>query len=364
MKINVIDPGFFGPGGHHFEINRGICEQYISQGHGVCLYTHRSLPVSVENNLRSIVEVKPIFSISPYKKSREIDPIAGEFIFFQRQVNQLSKEFQLVRSADVSVFPTLFPAQLVAYSSLHPDSALSGCIHDVPEARGDEGAIYWRYAFIQADKRNVQKRLGVLEPELKYRYQPLLNGLGQIEELPIPFDGMPIESKKVELKRIGFFGHQRPGKDQLAPMPIATRLAEMGFEIIVQSTTGKNAGSDPKIRTMGYVENLAEAIAQCDLVIVPYSAEKYRFKGSGILWEALASGVPVLAPYGSAPGRWIEKSGAGGVFLDHSADSIVTAVRLIQEDFGVVSEKAHQFAKIWPEKHGIARFSRHLIAQF
>jgi glycosyltransferase involved in cell wall biosynthesis len=102
-----------------------------------------------------------------------------------------------------------------------------------------------------------------------------------------------------------------------------------------------------------------ERLVQADLVLLPYAAEAYRRRSSGILVQALACGKPVVVPAGSwlaavaPPGTAVTFSGPGQI-----AQSIATAV----EQYHELADVARRSAPAWRLQHSSEALLTTLLA--
>lgn len=88
--------------------------------------------------------------------------------------------------------------------------------------------------------------------------------------------------------------------------------------------------------------------SQADVVLLPYLSGRYRACTSGVLAEALAMGVPVVAPAGT----WMAQQftpGAGETFTDF--DSFVAAVKRVIDGYDAHRRAAEAFRVTWRARH-------------
>jgi glycosyltransferase involved in cell wall biosynthesis len=110
---------------------------------------------------------------------------------------------------------------------------------------------------------------------------------------------------------------------------------------------------------LGFISNLGEEISKCSLVVLPYDPNQYKNRGSGILWEALAAGVPVIVPNGTGLEKNVE-GGGGMSFNEYSADNIFQTIIKAQAQYPQLLDQAQSISKTWSLKNGMARFAASL----
>jgi glycosyltransferase involved in cell wall biosynthesis len=205
-------------------------------------------------------------------------------------------------------------------------------------------------------------RLGAVEPDLRHRFAPI-TGQSPLALWPHPYGGPPIAEPKSALKRIGFFGHQREEKGERINLALAQQLAADGYAVSLHIS---NAGYDfpelPGVDVFGFVEDLEASIAACDLVVLPYEIDAYAAKGSGILIQALALGVPVTGPLGTMPGRTIEQYQVGPLFPAVTADAIYATVKHAERNYAAYANNAFRVAQGFSKRNGPAQFAEALLA--
>jgi len=237
-----------------------------------------------------------------------------------------------------------------------------GCIYWDPGVETDSLiAMFWRDALVVA-REKLRFTLASVEADLRHRFTAVRGPL-PFWVLPHPVDALPIAEPKRALKRIGFFGHQRGEKGAELLVPLMERLVQGGYAVTLQNSNAEFAMPDMAgVEFLGYVDDVAEPIAKCDLVVLPYDVQNYKARGSGILVECLALGVPVSAPVGTLPGRTIEQLGAGPLFGSVRPDSIYRAIQVADATYTAQAARsfaaAHQFA----QRNGVARYAAALLS--
>ncbi|XHU96905.1 MAG: glycosyltransferase [cyanobacterium endosymbiont of Rhopalodia gibba] len=90
-----------------------------------------------------------------------------------------------------------------------------------------------------------------------------------------------------------------------------------------------------------------QLLGEADLLILPYDADSYRFRSSGVLTEALAAGKPVVVPTNSWLAKQVDLSRAG---IYKTLDEIPKSIILIIRNLPQFTAAAKQFSLGWKEK--------------
>lgn len=361
MLINILDPGLSIVGGHHLEWDMSIAAELVAQGHEVTVYSHIGIVPDARAAFDRRIELQPLFRNHAYVHPLQLDAVAGELVWFVDIAMLLAEDLRAVAQADLWLWPSLFQAQLYACALLKSGPSISGCIHTEPTFMSSQGKAFWRYAFIKASQAGLKMNLGVPGPVLQQEYGELFGNNQLVQLLPLPNRGCPAYGPRTGLKTIGFFGHQRPEKGaQLAP-PLVSILLQEGYQVVVHDS-GNLFGSAtaPGLTRIGYVPDLAAEIAKCDLAVLPYDANAYRSRESAIVWDALASGIPVVVPNGTAPALRVLTSGAGKVFHFPTVDSIHRAIVEAKMDYPQIAAAAFRASQQWARTEGVAKLANAL----
>ncbi len=363
MKINILDAGLRDRAGHHFDYDLKLARHYADAGHDVHVYGFAGMADEVDDAFQKFGAVTRLISIYQYQKPSRYDWYAGELAQFGSESASITEDLSSVRQADVWIWPSLRAQEVAACISRGVDVPMVGCLHADPgvESRSFQ-AMLWRGVFLSARSTKLQLTLASAEAELRHRFMPIFDD-SKFVIVPHPVDGPPIPAPKSALKRIGFFGHQREEKGHAMMNTLLSRLAEDGYAMTFQDSSRDGQAPDvPGVDPLGYVEDLTAAIAECDLVVLPYDVERYYARGSGILAECLALGIPVTAPVGTLPGRTIERFGVGPLFIANRADAIHKTIKAADRNYPVFAANAHRTAQQFSKSNGSARFASALLA--
>lgn len=363
MKINILDAGLCYRVGHHHDYDLKLLKHYAQAGHDVHVYGHAGMSEEVANEFREFGGVTRLFGTHPYKGPDEYDWYAGEIVQYRRESASIAEELRSVREADIWIWPTLRAQEIDACATRGVKVSMVGCVYWEPGVESRSiGAMLWRDALLSAQETKLPFTLASVEAELRHRFMPILAN-GRFVVVPHPVGGPPIPQAKTTLKRIGFFGHQRAEKGLEMVEPLLSRLVGEGYQITFQNSDRDcPVPKVPGVELLEYVEDIAVPIAECDLVVLPYDVHQYRARGSGILMECLALGIPVTAPVGTLPGRTIERVGVGPLFTANSEGPIYQAIKAAERNYPTFAANAHRTAQQFCRRNGVAHFASALLA--
>jgi glycosyltransferase involved in cell wall biosynthesis len=363
MKINILDAGIRHLAGHHYDYGLKLVRELVAAGHDVHVYGASLMDDDVAANFRALAPISRHFTIWPHALPEKYDFYAGSFVRHRVEPPVIARDLREVRSADLWIFPTIWTQEIAACALLRVDVPVVGCVYWDPgiEWKSDD-ARFLRSALLLAHSAKVDITLTSVEPEMRNRFLPIIPN-GKFVTIPQPADGPPLPQAKKKLKRIGFFGHQRLEKGTSMLQRLVPQLVKDGYSITYQDSFTKVELPDlPGIKCLRHVHDIAEPIAECDLVVLPYDVDPYRARGSGIVVECLALGVPVTAPAGTLPGRTIELHGVGPLFSIPRAPPVYNAIKIADANFARFAKKAHQAAVHFAAHNGSARFAKALLA--
>ena len=164
--------------------------------------------------------------------------------------------------------------------------------------------------------------------ELTEQYDFL--GVYPFATLPVPVDTAEVPPTDRHPIVIGYLGDARDEKgfqylpklvESFAPRRLGARevrfLFQANFNVAAGEPGSRYARSQLQTYSKDFVElaqgpfdsrQYADLLRRMDLVVIPYAADNYSSRSSGILMEALAAGRPVLAPTCTWMARLLEPS--------------------------------------------------------
>jgi len=373
MKISLLDPGLKSVVGHHFDLDLRLVKVLAQRGHEVSVLGALNLsPVLVAKAAEAGMELNASFSIPTYSKlpsekkagnglrrllgGLQARPLAIDI--YRSWARQTAEELSTIPEADLWFWPTLAPYQFDA-ATMQPRSVRqAGGLWWQPRFPLEIGARNWQQTARRAAETLPNFVVGVYDDAIRRGCRSFSPQL-EMHRLPTPHDGAVNLRQPTEMKRIGFFGHQRPDRGiDLVPELVNTLLGR-GFEVVLHdsSQTLRGKVDHPRLEILPFIDDFPAQVARCDAVIWPSRWEAYRQSFSGVVSECIASGVPVILPAGCLPAEVAERLNCGTFFCDYSSEAILEAVDELTAGFASAWAAAQTASEAWRAENGTERLA-------
>lgn len=355
MRIHYIDPGLFHATGHHADWALRAVREWRGQGHEVRVFAHRAVAPDVRSALERHAAVEAVFPIKPYIDRNVLEAVDGELAFCFDTVERLVPVLRGLPPADRWAWPTLASAQLLAIAKAGAPVPVRACVHAVPNPVGRTlDAAQWRLGMRASAGMDV--RMGTTAPEIAAAHRQLL-GI-DLPVLPFPVDTSAADEPRTQLRRAGFIGHALPRKGLHLYPRLCGHLLARGVRVVVQNGSGPPT---PGVEFVGHVEDLGALVNRLDLAIAANDPQVYAGQASGIVWQCLAAGVPVVTAAGTIGGRLVEDSGAGTTFTEWSEAGVIAAIEAARARWDEISQAAWRARTDWAARHGVRRWAQALL---
>ena len=352
MTLILLDPNLRDPHGHHMEWNFAIAAEARARGDKTLIFAHRDCQLRGGDDL----EIVPVFSCTTYER-RYHDPITGPFDDFTFLNDRLAEELaslprERLQARDLVLAPTLSENHLLGYvswmRSFEPASAPLFALYlmfpsgvELSEGRepqvGDPfQALFYKLALRRAAEPGAPIHMFASGRQLAREFSELAGA--PIEPHPIP-----IEAAARDPRRDGgpptallFVGDAKLDKGFAGVPNLADRLCGEfpGWRFVVHANPG--AANGPALKALNrlseeiaprrpnlrvHAERLPrpaylKLIAEADGFVSTYDPAVYARKSSGVVWEAIALGLPLLVPAQTWLEREAREWGAGCVAYD------------------------------------------------
>ncbi len=355
-RVSLLDHGLAGRTGHHFDLTLNLARRLREAGHRVSVCGHRD----------PAPEVGAAFAREGFEyHGRFTDPAGvpkalreGAASAWSGRVQRIARELAATPPADLWLFPTLTVDHLAALAALPEPPPVAGLVHEAPDSLGRGAPELWTGACRTLRSRALRVALGAIDPDLADLLRPASAGL-DVHTFPVPWEGRPRGAYPARPRRVGFFGHQRRERG-LARLPeLAASLLRGGFEVLLHDSRGRipRAAGASRLQVLnGFLEDLDAAVGTCDLLVCPMDPVRYRMRLSGIVLQAVASGIPFVVPEGTLSCRRFAPTGCCRAYAGGGPAEALGAIEALAEDYPRYSRASASLAQRWAETQGEVRF--------
>lgn len=360
MALVILDPNLDGPAGHHLAYDLAIAQEALARGQAVTIVANRRFPVAEVEGVR----VLPHFSATTYA-TRHADPVTGAADDWRHFNDLLLAELSLLPRSETPpeaavLAPTVTENHLAGYlgwmKAFDPLEAPLFLVHlmfpsgvtvdaaGAPVVEEPLRALFYRLAERVAREPGPEVHLFASGLQHAAEYGALFGR--KVPAHPLPIRPLPEAAAGREGRVLLFAGDARADKGigllpGLLP-PLAAAHPDRSFvaHVNAEAAWGEAkpaaaalaalAGTRANIEVATgrlLPEAYAALLRSVGLAVFPYDPALYRRKSSGVLWEALSLGIPVVVPAGT----WLENEarhwGAGHVaHAAHAPEAIAAAV--------------------------------------
>ena len=358
MTLIILDPNLEGEAGHHLAYDLAIAREALARGEAVTIIAHRGFAATTIEGVR----ILPHFTETTYAL-RHTDPVTGRLDDYRAFNDLLQDELAALprgefRPTDCVLVPTTTENHLAGYlgwmKGFDPIEAPLFVVHLMfpsgvaidaegrSEVEDPLRALFYRLADRVGQEAGPPVHLFASGGQHAAEYGALFGRAVAPHPLPIRLDPAPGGAAP---RALLFAGDARIDKGVALLPALAPRLAaahpDWRFVAHVNAVSAwgeARAAAEALPALCAGAPNLEIASgrltpeAYLDLLrgvriaLFPYDPDLYRRKSSGVLWEAISLGLPLVVPAGT----WLEHEarhwGAGHVaYAAQEADSIAEA---------------------------------------
>jgi glycosyltransferase involved in cell wall biosynthesis len=370
MKLIILDPGLTELSGHHFNYNSYIFKECKVRGIGLTIFSHAACDESVAD----VLPIRRCFDVNTYDCQTVVtqEDMKYKFSTFNNmmEVNLLETVDIQFDPEDIIIMITATVFQIVGvlnwYSTL-PVERPRICIQFMHqpwylglESDPDYCTSLLRHAMgAWADQSDLRITFAA-DQDVLGNFLHEVSGF-PIRILPMPIDYPPLpigESPIGEGKagtgrlRIGFLGDGRPekGLHHLVRAIIDQKddpLPNVDFFIHISNQQGriaydllKDVPNCTVVCKQFTGAEYWETARSCDVIVLPYDPKYYHIRGSGILFEAMGLGKPIVVTSGSCLDWLAAKYNGAAVRCGFASESLLEAIRIIAGNFADFEEIA------------------------
>ncbi|HWT10659.1 MAG TPA: hypothetical protein VN329_15940, partial [Roseomonas sp.] len=360
MALVILDPNLEGEAGHHLAYDMAIAREARARGEAVTIVAHRRFATAEMEGVRFL----PHFTASTYAELHK-DPVTGAMDDWRHFNDLLQSELALLPrsvlgAGDAVLVPTTTENHLAGYigwmKGFDPVDAPLFLLHLMfpsgvaVDAEGRQvvedplRALFYRLAERAAAEDGPPVHLFASGGQHAREFSALFGR--SIPAHPLPIRPEPGAARPAPPRRALLFAGDARVDKGIALLPdLIPRLAAAHPDWTLVAHVNGNAAWGAAKAAVEALQALPATVPGLDLAggrlprddyfalarsvgiaLFPYDPALYRRKSSGVLWEAISLGTPVVVPAGT----WLENEarhwGAGHVaYREHSAAAIAEA---------------------------------------
>lgn len=350
-KIIIIEQSATTIGGHYFMYTTGLARALAAAGQDVAILTNKRMDAAA---FKKEFEIVPTFSCtwgeSEARGPKPFGPgnFAFELTLGLHQTGATRNDVVIVHTSGyvelkelLQFFASTPPENIHPYFHIllryDPQELSDNWVHYRPLFSALKASSYWRgKVFFHSDTKQLSSEFG--------RIIGLPFGVS-----PIPFDQELLFRKQAARAEAAAVNHEPLNVVYLGDARIEKGYTNIPdavaylwkdyirngrIRLTIQSNFNTQGGepgiADAKRLLSQYglkrvtllhdaldADAYYDVLASADIVMVPYSAERYRFRSSGVLVEAMTAGVPIVTTKGS----WMESMVSPDHAVVYSVDS-------------------------------------------
>lgn len=396
-KFIILDPNLKSENGHHREWDSAIATAAADAGREVVVYAHRSARIPPDTRYTLI----PHFSRTTYAK-RSSDPVSGlsdDCTYFSALVaSELAAlPRETFANGDIVLVPTVNEKHLSGFvswmKSFDADAAPAFFVHlmlpsgisvaadGTVTVAEPERALAYRMAFREADDAGPNIRFFAGGKQVAAQYSVLAERA--VEPLAVPLRPVPTARESARGRRhvLLFAGDAKreKGFDQLPMLvPLVCRdHPDWDFTVHANAYGPQSKDLAPDFEALaaardrhrnfrlvtGWLDSETyRDLFDADCALFAYS-DFYASKSSGVLWECISLGIPVVVPDGGWLARECAEWGAGYVtYPARTVENMRAALSRVWDSLPALLQKSEQAAARWRDANGAAATVRQLEA--
>lgn len=361
--FNIIDPGMTDQFGHHRDINIALGQAMLSRGYQVNLFTHKAYAPSPWDPVDENFKIVPHFNISAYSIYRDELSISDIVIKYSIGEQKFFDELSELKLQGQIHLSNLFSYQLKAICKIKAQHKITACIHVHPNRFTPHGEFLWTKTAIEINHHLKNIEIFSIEESLLHemdRVTPYGHG---IQKIAFPLNLSELPAKSIQTNRIGILGSLRAAQGSAKIIPTVDLIRSLGFGVLIQDSRNMiEMPESTSVKKIGYIEKFSDAFKDCDAILLNYEPDTYQFMGSGVLWEALACGVPFLYTRGTALASLASKWDVGIQFSFFDTISLKNALTHYKDNQDFHKSKSFNIMSQVRSQHNLDHYLNSITA--
>lgn len=355
MTLLLLDPNLDREHGHHLEWDLAIARAALARGEPVRIIAHRDYPADSAGG----IPVLPWFTFTTYATA-STDPVAGRYDDFRLFNETLAADLaalppETLHAGDAVLAPTLTENHLLGYATwmkgLDTTRAPLFLLHLLFPAGAGTGptdpltALFYRLGLRKAEEPGPDIHLFAAGPQIARDFTAMLGR-------PVMPHPIPLAPRRATPRPPGarpacllFAGDAKPDKGVLLLPALADTLATAhpGWDFVIHANKATAWGpaasalqdlatiaarrANIRLHTARLDRPAYEAMLEAaDALLCTHDPAAYATKSSGVVWEAISLGLPLIVPRDTWLSRETEEWNAGAATAArHTTEALADA---------------------------------------
>ena len=362
--VTIIDPGMISHIGHHRELNLRIAKHLVNRGYRVSIVVGKTYSHIVGDQSDDRIKIIPYFSDNPYELLQQRNNLTTILVGHRLAARRFQYELHVLKVSGIIHFSCLFSYQLHAAVALTRTHQTTACIHHHPLRFRDSDNLLWADTTSTLTKDAHQLGCFVVEEMLANEIDYFLPQVGGVRVIPYPIELNPSDQAYTQGDFIGIFGSVRKEQGRSTLKTTIDVISSLGLRSLGQDPSGVLSSYLPSsAETVPFIDDFGNELKRCQAVLLNYDPQPYRFMGSGIFWEALARGIPVLCSRATSMAHHERRFGLNLSFSYNDKYSMKNALLRLQEDRQIYRAKTVAVADQIKQAKGLDRYAEAVLRE-
>lgn len=356
MRIALFDPSLRMLEGHFTDLDLRLAGLMAGAGHRVKVHARADAPASLDRLFAAAaIDFGKPFPVPPAawfaKGFDEEDRI-------RRIAAAGAAVIDRLEPFDLAVWPSASAAHAMGYALSASKAPAAFGIFEHPMATSGSSPAALAEAQSLLAARGITTSWGFYVEDFIPLWRTIL-APGTAAKFPYPTVGLPCGARRQEGPlRIGLLGAQRDERRIDLTIPLARAMLAEDHAVVLQDSSHSVPDfTHERMTRHGFLADLSEVFAACDLVVWPAIARNYMGRPSGLVAEAISCGIPLVMSAGCYPSQMAGELGSAMFFQKNAiADIMATLARAIS-GIAALRQRAAEKAIVWNRTNGIARLA-------
>jgi glycosyltransferase involved in cell wall biosynthesis len=388
MSVYICDAGLFSKGSHHFNWACEVSAEFARRGLPPRIFAYRNAAPDVLADTGAVGHFDDLL----YDKHCDQCPFDEERNWrtlnesFRADLERIEPE--IARSDAIIIIPAITQHQIEGlaqwFVSLAPERRpkLAVCLMFQPEwtpwgDRAIRGAEYYAHAISRIKPWVGRSVLLYTETqELKACFEALTEV--PIEVLPHPWR-KPTRFPRNALRdciRFGYLGHPRKERgfhllpeavkicnQKQLPFELVVQIRDNNYDLAVVRATELLRAQTNVYSIIGPLEGpqYYRVLDSCDAILLPYSPNMYRARGSGLYTEAIIYGKPIIVTAGTPMARAAERAECVARLCTFNSSSLAATMIDVAKCFDELGPRAVEVGRAWHQTNNAVEYCRRIL---